>query len=178
MNNKWKTVSKKVVWDKRVELVDHTVILPSGLIDHYLVQHGIGAVAVLINPKKNQYVVSYQYRYPLNQWIYDLPGGGMKEGETPESAIKRESLEETGFKLNNLIFLTKVYPNPGRADWPIFIFFCRDCKRVSRPVDIDDEQVKIKFLNTESLEKLILNNRIIDPFLLLAWYIAKDKGLF
>ncbi|MCF0107478.1 MAG: NUDIX hydrolase, partial [Bacilli bacterium] len=33
---------------------------------------------------------------------YELPGGGVKEGESFEEAFKREMLEETGFEVNDI----------------------------------------------------------------------------
>ena len=37
-----------------------------------------------------------QYRYPLDDYLYELPAGLIDEGETPEEAAIREMLEETG----------------------------------------------------------------------------------
>lgn len=41
-------------------------------------------------------VLIRQYRYPLDDYIYELPAGLIDAGETPEEAAVREMKEETG----------------------------------------------------------------------------------
>lgn len=38
----------------------------------------------------------------------ETPGGGIDEGETPIEALKREMLEETGFTIKNIQYITTV----------------------------------------------------------------------
>ena len=38
----------------------------------------------------------------------ETPGGGIDEGETPIDALKREMLEETGFKIKNIKYITTI----------------------------------------------------------------------
>lgn len=40
----------------------------------------------------------YQYRYPVDRYLYELPAGLIEPGETPEEAAIREIREETGME--------------------------------------------------------------------------------
>ena len=90
-----------------------------------------GAAACLVRLDK-RVILTYQYRFPLNRWIYDLPGGGRMKGETFEDAARRECREEIGINPENLIYLAEFYPNPGRSDWPVHIFFAIRTRRQIR----------------------------------------------
>lgn len=41
-------------------------------------------------------VLIRQYRYPVGDYLYELPAGLIDAGETPEKAAEREMMEETG----------------------------------------------------------------------------------
>jgi ADP-ribose pyrophosphatase len=61
-----------------------------------------GTVAVAAFTHDNEMILTKQYRHPFGQVIYDLPAGGMEEGETPEQAALRELEEETGYSAEKL----------------------------------------------------------------------------
>ena len=54
-----------------------------------------------------------QYRPPLDRRTLEMPAGGIEEGETPEEAIAREVLEETGFVCQSWVQVgpCRVMPN-------------------------------------------------------------------
>ncbi len=57
--------------------------------------------------------------YP-NQW--DIPGGRIEDGETPDVTIRREMLEELGLKSLSDFRLFKIYTSDNLTD---FIFWKR-----------------------------------------------------
>lgn len=65
-----------------------------------------GVMIFLIDKEANKVLVLRN-----NQKMTSVPEGGIEEGETPEEAVKREVLEETGYKDINII------KNIGEADY-------------------------------------------------------------
>lgn len=174
----WETVGRAEVYAGRVRLIDHTVVLADGTRTSYEVDESIPfAVATLV--VDDEYVVlTRQYRYPLDRWIYDLPGGAGGENETPEGAARRELEEELGLIPNMLIPLHTFYVNPGRAAWPVHLFLCA-AGAAAGSVDTSDpaEQVRQARIELRELDAAIAGGEIVDPSLIVARACAAARGL-
>jgi len=174
---KWQRINQKTVYKGRVHVVEHDVRLPNGQTSKYEVEHGDnGAAAILIKTKNNEVILTHQYRFPLDAWIHDLPGGGKQTGETYEQAIARECQEEVGIVPNKLVKLVTFYPNPGRTDWPVQLYYCDDYKESKSDFYDAFEDTERVVMPIAKLQFLIDGGKIVDPSLLIAWYTARHKG--
>ena len=70
----------------------------------------IGAFAIIFDAHQR---VLLCHRRDMDLW--NLPGGGMKRGELPTETAIRETLEETGLRIDNLK-LVGVYGKPNQDD--------------------------------------------------------------
>ena len=178
VNRHWKIISQKTVYKGHVHIIDYEAELEGGAKVHYEVDHSeYGAAACLIKLDSDKVILTHQYRFPLDKWIYDLPGGGRMKGETFEEAAQRECREEIGISPDNVIHLAEFYPNPGRSDWAANVFFCMYHSEVESVKDDPSEVVHKKIFTIKDVDRMIDKAEIVDPSLLIAWHTAKRRGL-
>jgi len=173
----WRKLDTRTVYQGRVRLVEHDVELSEGVLTSFEVDETLPfAVAVLIL-EGDSLVLARQYRYPIGRWIFDLPGGAANPGEAPADAAARECREETGLEPLGLEPLYSYYVNPGRAAWPVHLFFCRATKLGVADTSDPAEQVSVARMTLTELDDRIRAGEIVDPSLLIARATAAARGL-
>lgn len=73
---------------------------------------------------------------------YFLVGGGIEDGESPESALLRESIEETGYKIQIVEFIgnaqrhwvSKKYPNDSQRNIAT-LYVCKLLEKIAEPIE-------------------------------------------
>lgn len=110
-----------------------------------IVKRRDGLIAIVNKVKKNE---------------YKLPGGGIEENETPESAFRREVLEETGCEIHNikLLGITKELKSLDNFQQVSYVF-CSEVKKINKNLELTqkekDEGVVLTWLSKEeALEKI------------------------
>ena len=58
-----------------------------------------GMAVYAVTEDGEKLVLVRQYRYPVNDYLYELPAGLIEPEETASEAACREMIEETGWKL-------------------------------------------------------------------------------
>lgn len=70
----------------------------------------------------NDIILIRQYRYPVSDWCLEFPCGAVELAETPEEAAKRELLEETGCRANQIVPLGYCYARAGVSNCVVHFF--------------------------------------------------------
>lgn len=175
---RWERVSSRVVRDGRMLLREHVVVLPDGSTSSYDVDESNPfAVAVLAQPAPGRVLLTRQYRFPLDRWIHDLPGGAGHVGETPEQVARRECEEEVGLVPGALVHLHTYFHNPGRASWPTHLFYAADLTTGAADTSDAAEVVRRVELRVEEVDRLVEDGVVVDPALFMAWTVARRRGL-
>lgn len=71
---------------------------------------------------------------------YSLPGGKIDEGESFKEAIERETLEETGIRIENLKFLCVANTGMYKGHQAVLVNFIADWKS-GKPKDFKNEKI-------------------------------------
>lgn len=125
--DKWLFISRKeVLSHPRMHLVEDTVKLPNSKKAEYL-RHAPArahSVAILAVNGKQELLLQKEYSYPPDEILWQLPGGGMLEGETAEEAGNRELAEESGFKARQVEEIGFFYKNSRRTDEKQYVILC------------------------------------------------------
>lgn len=104
-----KISSRSVYKNKWMEVFEDEIEFPSGKRGIYgYVKRADGAGVAVVN-ENNEILLIKQYRYPINQFEWNLPGGGVSDAD-PESSALRELKEETGVSVTTLEKLYEGYP--------------------------------------------------------------------
>ena len=89
----------------------------------YYVIKGSDCVLVVAREKKSgKFLLVRQFRPTIEQETIEFPAGHIDPGETPEEAVRRELLEETGFIAKEMIFLGRLAPDVGRLGNMLYCF--------------------------------------------------------
>jgi ADP-ribose pyrophosphatase len=140
----WRRLSSRTLSSGYVRLEEDLVRLPDGRELTYQVVRANGfACACPITPE-GLVALARQYRYPLDETICELPAGAVEPGESPLAAAQRETAEEVGFSSDDWVELGSFWTMPGRGDEVGHLFLARNAKRVERPPQEEDTDVRLE----------------------------------
>ncbi len=109
------------------------VSLPDGTEIEYGILESSGFAAVVPVTADGRVVLVRQWRQPVGGFTLELPGGGVERGEDPQETVRRELLEETGYRAEDLSPLVSVHTSPGRSTEVCRLFRCRAVRAFPGP---------------------------------------------
>lgn len=122
---------------------------------------GNGVTILLFNPNKDTVLLTRQFRIPTylngnsDGHLIETPAGKL-EDENPEDCIKREVLEETGYKVDKVTKIFEAYMSPGSVTELIHFYTgeYNDEMKVSAGGGNIHEQENIQVMETPYKEAL------------------------
>jgi len=102
-----------------------------------------------------------QYRYTVNDFIWELPAGRIDEGEDELPAAKRELLEETGFTAERWKRVLFFYVSPGFLDETMAIYLAEGLKPGEAQPE-EDESIAKRFFPLSQALRMVMRGAIRD----------------
>ena len=175
-NNPWQTLSETKIYDNPwVSLTEYQVINPGGGEGIYGKVHFKNlAIGIMVLDKDFSTWLVGQYRYPLNQYSWEIPEGGGPLEEDPLKSAQRELLEETGIEAGSWMEIQKMHLSNSVSDELAIIYLARDLSFGESSPE-ETEQLTIKKMTFNEAYNMVMNGEITDSISIAA--ILKVKML-
>jgi ADP-ribose pyrophosphatase len=166
----WRILSSKVLNYYRIfETRTDRVLSPrtNEEMDVYIVA-GSSWVNILAITEDQKIVIVQQYRHGTRQVMWEIPGGVIDEGETPEEAATRELLEETGYAGKEAKIIGKVHPNPAYQTNICYTILIENAQKVQEPKLDSTEDIAVELVSEEKFEQMIISGEISHSLVVVA----------
>ncbi len=161
--NPWSTLTSNVVYDNNWIKVTHDEVLnPSGNKGIYGIVHfkNLAIGIIVLDNEMNTYLVG-QYRYPINEYSWEIPEGGGKHDMDPLNTAKRELKEETGIIAKNWTKIFQMHLSNSATDEKAIIYLAQDLEFTQAEPE-ESEELSLTKLSFDSFIEMIMNGKITD----------------
>lgn len=163
MENPWKTKSKRVVYENPwIKLEEHDVVIPSGKDGIYgKVSFKNKALGIIpIDEEGNTWLVG-QYRYPLDEYSWEIPMGGGPISKDILDSAQRELKEETGLSAEKWTMIMRIHTSNSVTDEEGFVFLAENLSQGETAFE-ETEQLQILKLPLKDAVQKVMDGEITD----------------
>lgn len=145
---------------------------------------GNGATILLYDPERRTVLLTSQFRYPV--YVNGHPDGmlletaaGLLDDDDPETAIRREAIEETGHEVGEVTHVFDVYMSPGSVTERLHFYaapYSADTRRsAGGGLAEEGEQITVVELSIDEALAMVDDGRIADAktIMLLQWAVLR-----
>lgn len=159
----WQTLSVEVKYDNPwIRVEEHQVINPAGNSGIYgTVSFKNRAVAIVPIFDNGDTLLVGQFRYPLQEYHWELPMGGAPGGESVLLCAQRELKEETGFSAGNWQQIMTMHLSNSITQEQGFVFVATELMAGEMELE-ETEDITVKRLPFEEVFQQVMSGEITD----------------
>lgn len=103
-----------------------------------------------------------QWRYPLEEYTWEIPEGGGELGEPPVKAAKRELREEVGLEARSWSLLQRAHLSNSVSNEVAYIYLATGIEVVGEPEHEETEKIDVHRVPLEHAVQMVLDGEITD----------------
>ena len=172
----WKTLSTKIVYENPwMKLREDTAQSPDGQTTIYGVVIFGNCVGVLPFVDEEHVLLVRQYRYvqgEAHRW--EMPTGGVKNGETLEQAAQRELAEEAGYHAGRLVHVSSYYTSKCICDETAHLYIGENLTVAQASPD-DTEFLQRRVFPFDEALRMALEGEIMDSMSVMGLLLAARR---
>lgn len=143
----------------------------SPVLRRFSLDRGDGVAVVIHNTEADTVVLVRQFRYSTYDkgpgWMLELAAGVIDSGQSPEHTMRREVMEETGYRVGDSAeFIGSYYLTPGGSSERILLYYCQvasaDRLEAGGGLEEEGEDIEIVELPLSELWDLLDKGGIVD----------------
>ncbi|MEJ5138832.1 MULTISPECIES: NUDIX domain-containing protein [Acinetobacter] len=137
-------------------------------IQRELIRRKEAAGVLIYNDQQQKFALIEQFRVgaiddEISPWQLEIIAGVLDGDESPESCIRRESIEESGCELNQIKHLFSFYPSAGACDEIFHLYVAQAALPAEGGVfgmPDEGENIQLHIINYSDLSLLLKSNRL------------------
>ncbi|WP_321867506.1 NUDIX domain-containing protein [Paraburkholderia tropica] len=157
--------------------------LMSPLVRRLNFERGDSVAAIMFDPDTSMLTFARQFRYPTYEkgpgWIIELIAGAVDKGETPEAAIRREIVEESGYDPVSIEPVSTFYTTPGGSSERIILYYAEVSERsrvgAGGGVASEAEDIELVQLRLEDALEKMASGQIVDGKTMIGLYWLQNR---
>lgn len=163
-----KTLNTKIIYENKwIRLHEHGIELPNGEKGVYSFTERVDSGPMIIPlTDEGKLVLVREWRYPIQDWTYCFPCGGVEGDEDMFTAAKKELRQETGYVADEWIELGVLKIDPGSNSQITPVYLARKL-RVGAVERESSEIMEIVELSFEEIKRMIKNGEMDN-----SWFLA------
>jgi ADP-ribose pyrophosphatase len=160
--NPFRTLSQHAVYDNAwIRVTEHQILNPAGKPGIYGVIHFKNHAVAVVPYREGKIWLVGQFRFPLDQYSWEVPEGGAPHGEALEEAARRELREETGLEARSLTRILTMHLSNSVTDEAGTIFLATGLRSgVAAPEET--EELRTREISLDEAYSMVNRGEITD----------------
>ncbi|MEK7615199.1 MAG: NUDIX hydrolase [Patescibacteria group bacterium] len=130
-------------------------------------------VSVFVQTDQGTFIMTNEYRYLFDRMSLGNPRGGIEKDESIEEAAIRETIEECGYKIGELIPLGWVASAPAISKEEMHLFLGRKLEHVGQKIE-ETEEITVREMTPAQIDEAIVSGEMWDGCAISGWFKVKQ----